>query len=230
MTAYALWLCEFLLESFGCFVAFRRRIGPLWVYLGFRALADVACFAALTHSAEAYAWADLIQRTIQYPLCLVLAVYLVGKILCEQQYVIRFYAAIFAVLGTAATAFFHFSQITWGRAVRFEMWAEIVTAALLALAFFSVEGEQRKRPERVIAQCGYALLIMAGSDAALSGAMAHGWAVQGYYPMGAIAALGLWVWACGRRAAAPLPESEPENGLWEGFQEYVREMDWPNHA
>jgi len=89
---YLLWLSEFVLEIAGCVLAFRRNIKPLSLYLGFRAAGDIIGMVTLgLFGHSAYAWTDLIQRTIQYPLFWALSVYLVAQILNADSRVAKFY-------------------------------------------------------------------------------------------------------------------------------------------
>lgn len=196
--SYALWLIEFIFEALGARYSF-RRIAPLCFYLGFRVLGDCASVIAMLYGPKAYLWEDLIQRTIQYPLLWILAVYLVGRILHEERHVIRLYAFMAGMFGIAAVIIFHSQGITWALINKFELCAQGTAAAMVATAFGMVELEQRARPERMIRLCGYAVIVKSGWDVLIAGGLSHGWHVAGFYPYGAILALGMWAFACAKK-------------------------------
>lgn len=196
---YLLWLSELALEVPGCILASRRQIKPLAIYLGFRALGDIAGMVALgLFGHDAYAWTDLIQRTIQYPLFWVLALYLVAKILHEDSRIAKIYLGMAWFVGIAAVIFFHFRPLTMAYLLRFEFVAQGIAAALVASAFGMAEMENWPKAELWVRLCGYAVIVHAGWDVLTTSGLTHGWRVEGLYPIGAITALLMWAWACSK--------------------------------
>jgi len=205
---YLLWLSELALEVPGCILASRRRIKPLAIYLGFRALGDVAGMIALRYFGhDVYAWTDLIQRTIQYPLFWVLAVYVVAQILNADSRVAKFYQGMAWFVGIGAVIFFHFRPLTMAYLLSFEFGAQGIAAALVASAFGMAEMENWPKPELWVRLCGYAVIVHAGWDVLTTGGLTHGWRVEGLYPIGAISALLMWAWACAKVSCGSCGES-----------------------
>lgn len=198
------WFAEIALEVIGCRYAFRRKALPLSVYLGFRAVADVVCMAIYQYSSQGvYAWADLIQRTIQYALFWILAVFICGKLFSEDSHAIKTYIGVFTVLGISAIVYFHSQPLTMARLRDFELWASGAAAAFMAIAFGMASIEGKLRPQRLWEWVGYAVTVKAGADILITGLIAHGWHIEHCYPFGALAALGMWTWALYDRTAMP---------------------------
>lgn len=203
MIANGAWLVEFILEGFGAVFFFRRRTAILWVYLGFRALADIASFAALSFSYQAYNWVDYVQRTVQYVLLAVVVMYVVAMIFSENKKTRQFYAMASAGIALWAIAQFHGAYPLTAQSVWiFETWMEFIISAFVAVAMGVMNGRAPK-PWGLIA-CG--LVILGGSDAALNAMRVHGWHVEAFYPIGAIVGLGILAWA------AIFPQGE---AVWE---------------
>ena len=200
------WFAEIILEVIGSRYAFRRRIVPLGVYLGFRAVADVVCMGIYQFCSQGvYAWADLIQRTGQYLLFWALAVFLCCKLFDEDRYTTRTYLGIFTLIGIAAIVYFHARPLTMGRLRDFEFGAQGAAAVFMGAAFFMLSTERSMQVNRVWEWLGYALLVKAGWDILVTGLIAHGWHGESLYPIGALSALGMWAWALWDRPATVTP-------------------------
>lgn len=201
MISALFWLMEFCLESWGAYYAFKRRIWPLALYLGFRAIADIGTFSTLMISGQtAYCWADFYSRTAAYVLFWFLSIYAVAKVLKEDSY--KLYLALTLIFGTFAVVWFHAQPLTMGRIWRFEMWADMIAAALVCMAMGTQEIERRS-VARPWAMVSLGIFVQGASDGLLSAAQYQGIDVTAYYPLGAILALGIWAYG------ARLRESEP---------------------
>ena len=199
MTPYALWLVEFALSLAGAFLAWRRKLIILCAYLGFRALADIACFIALLHSYTAYNYADYVQRVIQYALFGILAVQVSAEVLSEDTVTQHFYAGVSFLAWLWAVIYFHFIiPLSAASLLRFESEAHLLFGAVLAVSMY------QGAPGRPWKEIGQGLVIIGTSDAVLAIAQAHRWPVEPLYPLGAITGLLMLLWAVSRKEE-PLP-------------------------
>jgi len=197
------WFAELILEAVCFRLAFRRMV-PFAVYCGFRAIADFACILIYQFgSQKQYAWADLSQRTGQYLLFWALAIFISCKLFNEDKYCTRTYIGMFSVIGISAIAYYHAAPLTMERLHRFELFAQSAAAAFIAVSFFGVYAEKRLRPKRIWEWMGCALLVKAGWDIVITGLISHGWHLENWYPVGALAALGMWTWALDGRSLLP---------------------------
>lgn len=189
MTALAcsFWIAEFLLEVFAAYFSYRRRIVPLGIFLGFRALADVACIAvSFSLGGESYAWAWYGQRLTQLVLLAVLVMYFSARLLRSDRYTMRFYMFMAGVFAFGAIAFFHGHPLTTPAIMHFFAGAYAIVGTFLCAALIC---GRSARPWFAMAN---ATLVMAVSNGALSAMQANHWHVTAYYPFGEIAALLLW--------------------------------------
>jgi hypothetical protein len=193
MTANILWAIEFLLESLGAYYAFRRKLIPLSVYLGFRAVADVATFGFLLFAGQGTAyWADFWLRTAAYILFWALSMFMVAKIMREDQHTAKFYCGMALLFGAVAVLYFHAQPLTMHRIWGFELWADIIAAALVCTAM----GMQERAGRTIPAPFGMLALGIAVhslSDGLLCAAQYHGNDLTAWYPLGAVSALGIWI-------------------------------------
>jgi len=198
------WFIELLLEAACCRLAFRRRMTPFWIYCGFKAIADFFCLCIYQFgSQKQYAWADLSQRTGQYLLFWALAIFISCKLFGEDRYCTRTYLGMFSVLGITAIVYYHAAPLTMDRLHTFELCAQSAAAAFVAVAFFGVYAEKHLRPKRIWEWMGYALLVKAGWDIVITGLISHGSHLESWYPVGALAALGMWAWALDGHSLMP---------------------------
>ncbi len=182
------WLTEFLLESFGAFYAWKRQYRPLAAFLAFRALSEFICALTLSSSGpDVYAWAWYLQSLIQYILFSWAVVWISVALLRENGRTLRFYSAAFASTTFLAIAFFHAHALTMANVLHF------ASAVYFFLGVFVAMALMMRKDERY-AWYGIAALILCCSNGLLSAIQAAHWKVAGYYPVGEIAALGLWAW------------------------------------
>src|SRR5262249_16379670 len=147
---YLFWFAEFVLEALGTFFFFRRKI-PLWIWLGFRALADVASFLALSFlGGRAYLWVDYCARSAGYILFAAAAIWTVAQVLREHPRTRAWYLGLSVVLTAYALLHFHVAWPNPQRALSFELWVELTIAAFVAAAMGVANGKV-PRPWGIIA-------------------------------------------------------------------------------
>lgn len=210
MIPLACWLAEFVLESFGATQARLKRLALLFVYLAFRAYADL--FDSVIYylfGQDAYKWADYGQRTIQYVLMAVLCVWLAGKILRADDHAIKLYSGVFAGISLAAVVYFHIFPLNMQRILGFEWAMDLALAGLVAVALAMVNGLTERRWMLIAA----GIFVQSISDGALAVAQAHKWDVTAYYPIGALLALGVWLYAAYRETMPVEGEIRLELGV-----------------
>lgn len=193
MTANILWASEFILETLGAYLAFRRKIIPLGVYLAFRAVADIATLGFLLFAGHDTAlWADFWLRTAAYVLFWALSIFMVARILQENKYTVGFYLGITLLFGVFAVVFFHAQPLTMHRIWQFEIWADIIAAVLVCIAMGVQEQAGRTVPA-IYGMVSLGIAVHGLSDGLLCAAQYHGKDLTAWYPIGAILALSLWV-------------------------------------
>lgn len=193
MTANILWATEFLLEGLGAYFAFRRKLIPLGAYLAFRSVAEIITFGFLLFAGQGTAfWVDFWLRTTAYILFWGLSMFMVAQIMREDEHTTEFYWIMAMIFGTLAVLYFHAQPLTMHRIWGFEMWADIIAAALVCMAMGVQEFEGRMVPA-LFGMVSLGIGIHSLSDGLLCAAQYHGKDVAAWYPLGAIAALGLWI-------------------------------------
>lgn len=193
MTANILWLTEFILETLGAYFAFRRKIIPLGVYLAFRAIADIATLGFLLFAGQGTAyWADFWLRTVAYILLGALSMFMVAKILRETEHTAEFYLGMTLLFGVIAVLYFHAQPLTMHRVLQFEMWADIIAGALVCTAMGAQELAGRTIPAP-FGMIALGIAIHSLSDGLLCAAQYRGMDTTPWYPVGAIAALAVWI-------------------------------------
>jgi len=202
--AFALWFLEFCLEGFGARLAYRKRLWPLFIYLAFRAGADLIDFLIFLHfGANAFYAADLVQRTIQYPLLTVLLFHVCGAVLRSDRATVKFYALYGAFITSLAVMLYHEAlQITCQNLLAFEFKANVGLAMVMTAAMLA------KRQEADLA--AYGLILQVFSEWMLTGILIARHDVAAYYAYPAIGALILWNLAAMR---AKKPNELPEFSL-----------------
>jgi hypothetical protein len=186
--SYLFWLVEVLLEVAGARQA-RKRSAPLSIFLSFRAFADIACLGISAFAGPFfYSWSWYAQALIQYILFTVLSMYVCAKLLRSDRYTLRFYSAAAGTLSFLAIAFFHARPFTMTNVLHFAACTYMLLAVCLCLALAMQKNVDWS-------WIGIAALLLATSNGLLSAMQAAHWQVMSYYPIGEIAALGLWVWA-----------------------------------
>lgn len=217
--AYLWWALEFLLEGLAAYLAFRKS-KPLSVYLFFRAIADIATFAILlTSGTHVYSIASWLALAGQYILLCWLCCSLVASMIGERRY--GAYAAILAVLLASGVTFVS-SQ---GETIA-DILLDGGTAAdsFLGLALLLGLMSKKVNLSRQLTLTAWGVCIHLGWDGLLVG-IAHWWlGALAWLPLGAIAALGVWVWAGWKQqlleavplgeARTSLPPRMPNRTLW----------------
>jgi len=199
--AFALWFFEFCLEAVGARLAYRKRLWSLSLYLAFRAGADLIDFLIFLHfGPNAFYTADLIQRTIQYPLLTVLLFHVCGAIFRADRPTIKFYALYGAFVASLAIMVYHGAiEITCRNLLAFEFKANVALAIVMISAMIG------KRREADIS--AYGIILQVCSEWMLTGILIAKHDVAGFYPYPAIGALLLWNLAA-QRAKKPNELSE----------------------
>jgi len=184
---YSLWFLEFSLELFGAHLSIKRKLWPLAIYLGFRAAADLIDASILVHyGARSFYIADLIQRTIQYPLMAILVLYCAGHILNEVSGKLKLYAAAGAAVALKAAVIYHAAvPLTCANLLKFELWANMALCGILSLALATAE-EKLGGPWKVIA---LGVIVQTCSEWVLTMGMLGGIDTAKLYPFGALPAL-----------------------------------------
>lgn len=140
----SLWCAEFILELIGAILVFRnfRSIKVLWLYLAFRASADVLSFwLSCGWGRGGYAWADYAQRMIQYVILAALAMRAIGAAVNADRRTVRLYGTIAALFGTGVILAEHTGDWTAYSLLQIGARADLGLAALVGGALLLREIE-----------------------------------------------------------------------------------------
>jgi hypothetical protein len=201
--ALAAWLLEFILESAGATLSFRKQ-KPLFFYLAFRAVADIGTlFVLLNLGRDAYGVAAWITHFGQYLLLCWLCCSVLARMMNEERY--GAYAAILAVLLASGVTFVSSHGETLAQRL---LGGAIAADSLLGLALLVGLISQKAILDRQLTLIAWAVCIHLGSDGFLVG-LAHVWlSALSWLPVGALAALATWV-------AAVRTEKQAAQGIQE---------------
>lgn len=191
----ALWLAEYALEVWGASRAIRRGVIPLAVYLSFCCISEPILFWFYRN--HSYIWADYINRCIQYPLFIWLAVYLCSKMLWDDKWTVRDYCLNLSAFAGLGVIWWHLAfKLNLKSATELESAVMLSCAMLVGFAAFRGKGPQWN-------YLAYPFLLLTVSDGILAILQGHRlfW-VTNLYPLGAIPSLVWWV-----RNLKPEPDS-----------------------
>lgn len=190
MLALAAWFLEFILESAGAALSFRKH-KPLFFYLAFRALADIGTFLILlTLGRDAYGIAAWIAHFGQYVLLCWLCCSLLARMMNEERY--GAYAAICATLLASVVTLVSSHGETLAQQL---LDGAIAADSFLGLALLVGLFSQKALLDRQLMLTAWAICIHLGSEGFIVG-MAHVWLkALVWLPVGALVALVVWVGA-----------------------------------
>jgi hypothetical protein len=190
MLVLAAWLAEFLLESFGSYFAFRRRILPLGFYLLFRAISDAAAFIIMysSHGGDVYAWAYWIQQAGAALLLCWLCVAVMAQMVGEGDY--QSHAILLSILGVAAVAI---GALRANSVTGTILGAAITADLFLGLAMLAGLLSKKSHMSAQWTAIAWAACIQLGSEGIIRKAAHHDERALAWLPLGAIVALVVWI-------------------------------------
>lgn len=207
-----LWLAEFLLESSGAALSF-RKYKPLFFYLAFRAVSDVAIFLIrYTLGDYAYGWAYWGQQAGAALLLCWLCVAVFAQMVGEDQY--GPHATFLCVLGLAATVIGALRANSMAGAI---LGAAVNADLFLGLAMLVGLMSKKSRLSAEWTAIAWAACIHLGSEGTIRRLAHYDERALAWLPLGALMALGVWiatVWprkAEGEVEAVIPPRFQPES-------------------
>lgn len=190
MLALSLWLAEFLLEAAGSYLAFRKRTFPLAFYLAFRAVSDIATGLIFSATPTLYPWSYWFARAGAAVLLCWLASSLVAKMMGEGRYGV--YGVILCIALAGGVTFFSAHESTLDYQF---LTGAAVADGLLGLMLLLGLMDAKVRPDQQTALIAWGVCIHLGTDGLLVG-LAHVWlGALAWLPVGAVAALVVWILA-----------------------------------
>ena len=193
MVAWAMfaWAAEFLLETSGAILTF-RRFRLLSVLLAFRALADIFTFvAAYQLGADAYIASMWALRGVQYFLLCGLACQIVGRMIEERRDLAPYIVGMCAIAGLGVGLFSHQADSLMNKFLDAEISASALLAILITLGW-AMKKMNLSGPWGWIA---VGFLISVGGNALCALLWKFFPEANRLYPVPAIAALVIWNWS-----------------------------------
>lgn len=193
IAAFTFVFAEFLLESFGAYFAFKKKLTLLWVYLGYRATADIIGLVILTFfSKDALGYFNWIQKAGQNVILSCLIAYLIG-ILCNES---NKAVMAGAWLLSLAVGWLMVGMFSAGAELMLKLTGAISVASLtLAIVLVAARYECRDRLPRHWSKAADGITVALVSTSVLMGLMNY-WMPAGYLiPVGELTGLSMMVLA-----------------------------------
>lgn len=188
--AFLAWFCEFSLASWGAFRSYRKLLS-LFVYLAFRACADVALVLILHYKPAFYGWANWAQKGIQYAiLCFVAAQMCALASGYKNRSKVVLYASGLAVLGGK----FAVAVFARGDTPADKILDTALAAQMILLVGIFLAGAEKRLPAewRVVF---YGMLTALASNVAVTMASKYWLGALYLMPVGELIALGMFLYA-----------------------------------
>lgn len=201
--AYMAWGCEFLLESSGAFLAFRKRLKILSVLLAWRAFMDAVTFVIfILHLHPSYGFTMWAGKAVQYALLYALGVQLAAKMIQDYRPITQQVYQAIAISSSVATFVFITTELWEHKFAR----AEAITGFLL-IAVVLVGWIGRKKgledPWRMVL---FGVVVGAVGNSLCAVLSARWSGALRIYPVPALIALMIWNWSVLPRKRMKLSE------------------------